>query len=66
MVSLRNQDAIVKFSRSGELKWILGSTNNWGPEWQPYLLTLVGVPFAWNYGQHAPRITPHGPLLFFR
>jgi arylsulfate sulfotransferase len=65
IVSLRNQDAIIKFSRSGQLKWILGNPANWGAEWQPYLLTPVGTPFAWNFAQHAPTLTPQGTLLFF-
>ena len=65
IVSLRNQDAIVKFSRSGQLKWILGPHENWGPEWQPYLLTPVGTPFEWNYAQHAPFLTPQGTLLCY-
>jgi hypothetical protein len=65
IVSLRNQDAVVKFTRSGELKWILGSHQNWGPEWQPFLLTPVGTPFAWNYAQHAPVITPQGTILLY-
>jgi len=65
IVSLRNQDAVVKFSRSGQLKWILGPHENWGAEWQPYLLTPVGTPFAWNYAQHAPILTPQGTLLFY-
>src|SRR5262249_50719991 len=29
------------------------------------LLTPVGSPFQWNYGQHAPMITPQGTLLLF-
>jgi hypothetical protein len=65
IVSMRNQDAVVKFSRTGQLKWILGPHDNWGPEWQPYLLTPVGSPFAWNYGQHAPTLTPQGTLLLY-
>jgi arylsulfate sulfotransferase len=65
IVSMRNQDAVIKFTRTGQLKWILGPTNNWGPEWQPYLLTPVGTPFAWNYAQHAPTLTPQGTLLLY-
>ena len=65
IVSLRNQNAVVKFSRSGQLKWILGPPANWGPAFQPYLLTPVGTPFEWNYGQHAPRLTPQGTLLLY-
>jgi len=66
IASLRHQNAVVKFSRAtGQLKWILGPPQNWGPEWQPCLLTPVGTPFAWNYGQHAPKLTPQGTLLLY-
>jgi len=64
IVSLRNQDAVIKFSRAtGQLKWILGPHENWGVQWQQYLLTPVGTPFEWQYGQHAPTITPRGTLM---
>jgi hypothetical protein len=66
IVSMRTQNAVIKFSRStGQLKWILGPHENWGPSFQPYLLTAVGTPFEWNYGQHAPMITPQGTLLIY-
>ncbi|HKW28757.1 MAG TPA: aryl-sulfate sulfotransferase [Verrucomicrobiae bacterium] len=66
ILSLRNQNAVVKFSRAtGQLKWILGPPANWGTNWQPYLLSPVGTPFDWNYGQHAPELTPEGTLLVY-
>ena len=65
IVSMRNENAVIKFSRSGQLKWILGPHALWGTNWQPYLLTPVGAPFDWNYGQHAPYLTPQGTLLVF-
>lgn len=66
IASLRNQDAVFKFSRTtGQIKWILGPHENWGPAWQPYLLTPVGSSFTWNYGQHAPELTPQGTLLVY-
>jgi len=66
IVSLRNQNAVIKFSRAtGQLVWILGPPQNWGPAWQPYLLSPAGTPFVWNYGQHAPTITPQGTLLLY-
>ena len=66
IVSLRNQNLVFKFSRdTGQLKWLLGSQANWGPDFQPYLLTPVGAPFEWQYGQHAPTITPQGTLLIY-
>ena len=64
IVSIRHQNAIVKFSRAtGKLVWILGPPDNWGAAWKPYLLKPVGSPFVWFYGQHAPVITPQGTLL---
>lgn len=65
IVSMRHQDAVIKFSRSGQLKWILGPHENWNAQFQPYLLTPVGTPFEWSYAQHAPMITPHGTLLIY-
>jgi hypothetical protein len=66
IVSIRNQDAVVKFSRAtGELQWILGNHSNWPDELHPYLLTPVGTPFEWSFAQHAPQITPSGNILIF-
>ena len=66
IVSLRAQNAVIKFYRAtGQLKWILGPHENWGAPWQPYLLNPVGTPFLWQYGQHAPVLTPQGNLLLF-
>jgi arylsulfate sulfotransferase len=65
IVSVRHQDAVIKFSRStGQLIWILGPHDNWGPAYQPFLLTPVG-PLDWQYHEHAPMITPSGNLLLF-
>lgn len=66
IISLRNQNTVFKVDRSTKkLKWILGPPANWGTAWQPYLLTSVGTPFDWNYGQHAPQLTPEGTLLLY-
>lgn len=66
IVSLRHQNAVIKFSRTtGQLKWILGAHEDWHPQFQQYLLTPVGDPFEWPYGQHAPKLTPQGTLLLF-
>ncbi len=66
IVSVRHQNAVVKIDRtSGDLKWILGNHANWGPAFQPFLLTPVGEPFAWQYAQHAMMITPSGTLGLF-
>ncbi len=66
VISLRHQDAVVKFSRStGELIWILGPHANWSPEFRRFLLTPVGEPFEWQYHQHAAEITSSGTILVF-
>lgn len=70
ILSVRNQNAVIKFSRSGKLKWILGPPANWntnlaGVNLQPYLLTPVGTPFEWNYGEHSLMLTPENTLLTF-
>ena len=65
VVSVRNQDAIIKIGReSGELIWILGDPAGWGERWQPYLLQPEGD-LLWPYHQHGSKITPHGTLLLF-
>jgi arylsulfate sulfotransferase len=66
VVSMRHQDAVVKFSReTGQIKWILGNHDNWSPAFQQYLLTPVGDPnqFEWQYHQHAPMELPDGSIL---
>jgi len=68
IVSLRHQDAVVKFDReTGELKWILGTHANWAPEvFCGYLLTpLTDDDLFFQYHQHAPEITPDGNILVF-
>jgi arylsulfate sulfotransferase len=65
IVSIRHLNVVMKFTRAGELKWILGPHENWTEEFQPFLLTPVGTPFEWQYAQHAPMITPQGTLLLF-
>lgn len=66
IVSLRHQNAVVKFSRAtGQPVWIMGPHENWGAAWQPYLLTPVGSPFEWHYGQHAPVLTAQGTLMIY-
>lgn len=65
ITSLRHQDAVVKTSRTdGSLRWILGNHDNWAG-FEPFLLTPVGVPFAWPYHQHAPQVSSRGTLLLF-
>ena len=66
IVSQRDENAIYKFSRAtGQLIWILAPPVGWPTNFQRYLLTPVGTPFEWSYGQHAPELTPQGTLLVF-
>ena len=65
IASLRDQNTVFKFSRSGQLRWILGPHAGWSTNFDPYLLTPVGTPFEWNYGQHAPELSPEGTLLVY-
>ena len=65
VVSFRNQDAVVKFSREmGKLIWIMGTHDGWKAPWKPYLLEPQGG-LAWQYHEHAARMTPGGTLLLF-
>jgi arylsulfate sulfotransferase len=65
LVSFRNQDAVVKFSReTGKLIWIMGTHDGWKAPWKPYLLEPQGG-LAWQYHEHAARMTPGGNLLLF-
>ena len=65
IVSVRHQDAVVKFSRkTGDLIWILGTQAGWAEPWRPFLLRSVGE-LEWPFHQHAARITGDGVLLLF-
>lgn len=68
IVSLRHQDAVVKFSRqTGELIWILGPHENWDPVmFGDFLLTpLSEDEFFFQFHQHAPMITKDGTLMIY-
>jgi hypothetical protein len=69
LVSMRHQDAVVKFRRSsGELIWILGPHENWdAATFGSLLLTPLnpGSGIFWPYHQHAPMILPNRNILLF-
>jgi hypothetical protein len=67
IVSLRHQDAIVKFSRqTGQIIWILGTHDNWDPvEFGSFLLDPVGDPFLFEYHPHAPEVTEDGTIVLY-
>lgn len=67
IVSLRHQDAIVKFSRqTGQIIWILGTHDNWDiPLFGSFLLDPVGDDFLFQYHQHAPEVTDSGTIMVY-
>ena len=68
IVSIRHQDAIVKFSRqTGKLIWILGSHDNWNSEkFGKYLLKPVNDrQYFFPFHQHSPMILPNGNLMLY-
>lgn len=68
IVSLRHQDAVIKFSRqTGQLIWILGPHENWDPErFGQFLLTpKTDEEFFFQYHQHAPDITDEGTYIIY-
>ncbi len=65
IVSLRNQDAIIKIDRAtSEVKWILAAHEDWSPEFQEKLLTPVGD-VVWPSHGHNPRVTSDGNIVMF-
>jgi len=65
VISIRNQDAIVKIDRdTHELIWSLGTHDNWNAAWQPYLFTPVGD-LEWSYHQHGHDLAPDNRILVF-
>ena len=64
IVSVRHQDALVKVSPEGEVRWILADHAGWGEAWQPYLLDPVGD-LTWPAHPHAPELQPDGTVVVF-
>lgn len=67
IVSLRHQDAVVKFSRqTGQIIWILGTHANWEPvQFGSFLLDPIGAEFLFQYHQHAPEVTEAGTIMIY-
>ena len=64
IVSLRHMAALLKVDRaSGEIKWILGEPDDWGPL-QSRCLTSLNLA-RWPYHGHNPRMTDRGTIMFF-
>jgi len=64
VVSLRNQDALVKLDRTGSVRWILGPHAGWTAPWRARLLEPQGE-LEWPYHGHGGEVTPDGTILLF-
>lgn len=65
ILSVRHQDAVVKFRRSdGELVWILGTHEGWREPWSKYLLQPE-ADLEWQYHQHNSILTQDGTIMLF-
>lgn len=65
VVSARHQDALVKMSPSGEVRWILAEPAGWGEAYQSLLLDPEGEGFLWPGHPHAPEVQPDGSVVVF-
>lgn len=67
LLSSRHQDSIIKLDlTSGEIVWVLSDHNdNWPAYLESKLLTPVGEPFEWQYGQHCVTRLPNGDVMCF-
>ncbi|MFV2055985.1 MAG: aryl-sulfate sulfotransferase [Thiohalomonadales bacterium] len=68
IVSVRHQDATIKFSRkTGKLIWILGPHDNWDQEkYAKFLLKPANeVKHFFPFHEHAPMLLPNGNLLIY-
>lgn len=66
VISMRHQEAVVKVRRSDHsIVWIHGAHDRWNAPWTNYLLTPIGMPFAWNFHQHAAEPLAGGRVAMF-
>jgi arylsulfate sulfotransferase len=72
LISSKLQYFISKIDyETGAIKWIFGNHENWGEQWQPYLLepenfdTIVHPDRDWTYAQHMPRLTKEGNIIVY-
>jgi hypothetical protein len=60
IISSKAQSAVIKLTYPGmQIKWILGTHDNWSAKYQPYLLTPLGNNFEWPWSQHHASL--YGP-----
>jgi arylsulfate sulfotransferase len=65
VVTIRHQDAVVKFDReTGNVVWILGTDQEWRKPWSDLLLEPEGN-LDWFWHPHDPSFTATGNLMMF-
>ena len=65
IMSMPYQNVVAKIDMaSGELKWLLGTPENWGDQWSDKVLTPAGD-VEWSYKHHAISHTGRGTYLLF-
>jgi len=65
IVSLRHQDAVIKFKRATcELVWIIGPHEAWKEPWSQYLLSPEAC-LDWQYHQHNANLSERNTVLVF-
>lgn len=68
LVSARHQNAVFKVNlKTREIVWIITDHkgNDWPEDMKSKLLTPVGQPFDWQYGQHAVTMLPNGDIFLY-
>ncbi len=66
IVSLRNQETIVKIRRADHsVVWIHSTPERWVAPWSNLLLQPIGQPFEWHFHQHWPQLDANGRLSVF-
>lgn len=58
------RQGVFKVTWDNQLKWIFAPPYDWDG-FEEYLLTSTDPNMEWNFGQHAPLITPEGNLFLF-
>jgi arylsulfate sulfotransferase len=59
------RQGVFKVTADNRLRWILAPPDGW-TGYEQYLLASIPSPdFEWNWGQHAPLLTPDGDLMLF-
>ncbi|MGI6695789.1 MAG: aryl-sulfate sulfotransferase [Christensenellales bacterium] len=65
LLSGRHQDAVISIDyETGDLNYIIGSSEGWPAEMQQYFLTPVGE-LEWQWSQHDASVLPNGDILIF-